>query len=128
MVRALDASLETGSLSRTHWLVVLFALVTGGIHVYAGLVEGRTPVLLAGVGFFGAVVLFLVDYRRSLLYVLGIVYTAVQLPLWYVVKAGEYTTLGYADKLIQVILIVLLVYLYWNTRMATGTDRESPTI
>ena len=128
MVQALDASLETGSFTRTHRLVVLLALLTGGIHVYAGLVEGRIPVLLAGVGFFGAVVLFLVDYRRSLLYVLGIVYTAVQLPLWYVVKAGEYTTLGYADKLIQVVLILLLVYLYWNTRMATGTSRESPTI
>ena len=94
MVQALDASLETGSLTRTHWLAVLFALGTGGIHVYAGLVEGRIPVLLAGVGFFGAVVLFFVDYRRTLLYILGIIYTAVQFPLWYVVKAGEYTTLG----------------------------------
>jgi hypothetical protein len=108
--------------------VVLLALVTGGIHVYAGLVEGRIPVLLAGVGFFGAVILFLVDYRRTLLYVLGIIYTAVQLPLWYVVKAGEYTTLGYVDKSIQVVLIVFLVYLYWNTRMATGTSRESAIV
>ena len=88
----------------------------------------RIPVLLAGVGFFGAVVLFLVDCRRSLVYVLGIIYTAVQLPLWYVVKAGEYTTLGYVDKGIQFVLIVLLVYLYWNTRMATGTSRESATV
>lgn len=128
MVQALDGSIETGSLTRTHWLAVLLALVTGGIHVYAGLVEGRIPVLVAGVGFFGAVGLFLVDYRRSLLYVLGIVYTAVQIPLWYVVKAGEYTTLGYVDKSLQVVLIALLVYFYWNTRSATGTSRESATV
>ena len=116
MVRSLAGYVETESLTPVHWLAVLLVLVTGAIHVYAGVVEGRAPVALAGVGFLGATVLFLVDYRRPLLYLVGVLYTAVQLPLWYVVKAGEYTTVGYVDKAVQVVLVVLLAYLYWRQR------------
>lgn len=116
MARVFGGSLDTGSLTRTHWLAILLAIATGVIHVYAGVGEGRLPVALAGVGFLGAVVLFLLGYRRTLLYVAGIVYTAIQIPLWYVVKAGEYTTIGYVDKSIQVGFIVLLAYLYWTNR------------
>jgi hypothetical protein len=127
MAQALNGSLKTGSLTRTHWLAILLALATGVIHVYAGIVEGRIPILLAGLGFLGAVVLFLLDYRRTLLYIVGIVYTTVQIPLWYVVKAGEYTMLGYVDKSIQVVFILLLVYLYWSERDVSTARRESPT-
>jgi hypothetical protein len=119
--------LETDTLTVVHWLAILLVLITGVIHVYAGLLEGRIPVTLAGVGFLGAAVLFLLNYRRSLLYPVGIVYTAVQIPLWYVANAGEYTTLGYADKAIQAVLIVVLAYLYWKHRgTAERTRDESP--
>lgn len=127
MAPTLDGALETDSLTATHLLAILLALTTGVIHVYAGLVEGRIPVVLAGVGFIGAVVLFLLDYRRSLLYVVGVVYTAVQFPLWYVVKAGEYTTLGYVDKAIQVAFVVLLAYLYWSERDARASSADPST-
>lgn len=60
--------------------------------------EGRIPVALAGVGFLGAIGMYLVDYRRQLLYLVGIVYTAIQIAIWYVVKTSEYTTVGYVDK------------------------------
>lgn len=123
MGRTLAEYVETDSLGRTHWVAVLLVLTTGVIHVYAGLVEGRIPVTLAGIGFLGAAVVFLADYRRPLLYAVGVVYTAVQFPLWYVAKAGEYTTLGYVDKTIQAVLIVVLAYLVWRTR--TAPDRES---
>ena len=126
MSLASDELVETRSLDAAHWLAVLLAISTGVVHVYAGLVEGRIPVALAGVGFLVAVALFLVDYRRPLLYLVGILYTAVQLPLWYVVKAGEYTTVGYLDKSIQVLLIVLLAYLYWRQR-GPSTPRGDPT-
>ena len=56
-----------------YWLAILLALATGIIHVYAGIVEGRIPVSLAGIGFLGAVVLFLLNYRRTPLYLGGIV-------------------------------------------------------
>jgi hypothetical protein len=44
-----------------------------------------------------------------------------------VVKAGEYTMLGYVDKSIQVVFILLLVYLYWSERDVSTARRESPT-
>lgn len=113
---------DIDSLTRVHWLAVALVLATGAIHLYSGLLEGRLPVALAGVGFVVAIGLFLADVHRPLLYVLGIPFTAVQLPLWYVAKAGEYTTLGYVDKAIQVVLIVLLAWLYWRHRQRSGAE------
>lgn len=107
-------SIETESVEPIQWLAVGLVLLTGILHVYAGLVEGRLPLTLAGVGFFGAIVLFLFDYRRRLLYLVGVVYTGIQIPLWYVANAGEFTALGYTDKAIQVILVAVLAYLYWS--------------
>jgi hypothetical protein len=127
MGRTLDGHVATESLGTVHWLAILLVLTTGVIHVYAGVIEARVPVALAGLGFIGATVLFLTDYRRSLLYPVGIVYTAVQIPLWYVAKAGEYTALGYVDKAIQVILVVVLAYLYWRTRGAPERGRDGTT-
>lgn len=101
--------IKTESFTPIHWLVVGLLVITGVIHLYAGFVEGRIPVTLAGVG------LFLLDYRRRVLYVVGIVYTGIQIPLWYVAKVGEFTLLGYADKVVQIVIIVLLAYLYWRT-------------
>jgi hypothetical protein len=125
MGQTVSSYTETDSLTTTHWLAILLVLITGVIHVYAGFVEGRVPVSLAGVGFLGAAVLFLLDYRRSLLYIVGIVYTAVQFPLWYVANAGEFTTLGYVDKILQGALIVVLTYLYWKARKTANKDREA---
>jgi hypothetical protein len=127
MGQTFSSYIETDSLTTTHWLAILLVLITGVIHVYAGVIEGRIPVSLAGVGFLGAAVLFLLDYRRSLLYLVGIVYTAVQFPLWYVANVGEFTMLGYVDKALQAVLIVILAYLYWKARRATNRDREATT-
>jgi hypothetical protein len=103
-----------GSLTQTQWLAVALIIVTGVLHVYAGLVEGRIPVALAGVGYAGAITLFLLDYRRRLLYLIGIPYTAVQFPLWIVAKS-EYGIVDYVDKTVQAVLILVLIYLYLNT-------------
>jgi hypothetical protein len=103
-----------GSLTQLQWLAVALVVVTGVLHVYAGVVEGRIPVALAGVGYAGALVLFFLDYRRRLLYLIGIPYTAVQIPIWLVVKS-EYGTIDYVDKAVQLVLILVLLYLYPNT-------------
>jgi hypothetical protein len=103
-----------GSLTQLEWLAVALVVVTGVLHVYAGIVEGRIPVALAGVGYAGSLVLFFFDYRRRLLYLLGIPYTAVQFPLWIVAKS-EYGMIDYVDKAVQVALILVLIYLYLNT-------------
>jgi hypothetical protein len=68
-------------------------------------------VLLAGIGFVGGIVLYLRGVRQRTLTLAAIPYTAIQIPLWYVAKAGEYTLVGYADKVAQVVLIVALVAL-----------------
>lgn len=112
-------SLELESIPTLGWLAIALVFTTGLLHIYAGLVEERIPVALAGIGFFAAMGLYLMNYRRRLLYLTGILYTTVQIPLWYVANAGEFTTIGYADKALQVLLIVILAYLYWQTNATT---------
>lgn len=51
---------------------------------------------------------------RYILYLIGIAYTGIQIPLWYVANVGEFTLFGYADKAVQIVIIVLLAYLYWR--------------
>lgn len=121
MERTQSDIVDTESIRTLGWVAIGLVFVTGVIHVYAGLVEGRIPVALAGFGFLGAIVLYVVGYRRTLLYLVGILYTAVQIPLWYVVKAGAYTTIGFVDKAVQAVLVLLLAYLYWQTRGASTT-------
>lgn len=67
--------------------------------------------LLAGAGFLGGVVLYLRGLRRRLLTLLAVPFTAVQIPLWYVAKAGNFTLVGYVDKAAQVVLVAALVAL-----------------
>jgi hypothetical protein len=112
---------QISSLTRLQWVAVVLVIVTGVLHVYAGIVEGRIPVALAGVGYAGALVLFFLDYRRRLLYLIGIPYTAVQFPLWIVAKS-EYGMIDYVDKAVQVGLILMLVYLYLNTPSESGRN------
>lgn len=108
-----NSASRIGSLTQLQWLAVALIVITGVLHVYAGVVEGRIPVALAGVGYAGGLVLFFLDYRRRLLYLIGIPYTAVQIPIWLVVKS-EYGMVDYVDKAVQVVLIVVLLYLYLN--------------
>lgn len=103
-----------GSLTQIQWLAVVLVVITGVLHVYAGIVEGRIPVALAGVGYGGALVLFFLDFQRKLLYLVGIPYTFIQIPIWLVVKS-EYGIVDYVDKAVQVVLILVLIYLYLNT-------------
>ena len=103
-----------GSLTQLQWIAIALVVITGVLHLFAGVVEGRAPVALAGIGYAGALVLFFLNYRRRLLYLIGIPYTAVQFPLWIVAKS-EYGTIDYVDKAVQVLLILVLIYLYLNT-------------
>ena len=114
-----------GSLTRLQWLAVVLVAITGVLHVFAGIVEGRVPVALAGVGYAGALVLFFLNYRRRLLYLIGVPYTAVQIPIWLVAKS-EYGVVDYVDKAVQVVLIVVLVYLYLNTPAEPAKPTATP--
>ena len=116
---------QMGSLTRLQWLAVVLVAITGVLHVFAGIVEGRVPVALAGVGYAGALVLFFLNYRRRLLYLIGVPYTAVQIPIWLVAKS-EYGVVDYVDKAVQVVLIVVLVYLYLNTPAEPAKPTATP--
>ena len=109
--------LHTETMTGLHWLGVALAAITGAIHLwlaYAFSSETGMAVafLIAGVGFLGGVAAVLFDYRRRLFYVLGIPFTAGQIPLWYVANAPDFGATGIADKVVQVVLVVVLVVLY----------------
>ena len=106
----------TTTVSNAHWAAVALAALTGLIHLYVGWARGRPSLALAGVGFFVGIALFLRGYRRRLLYALGMGYVLVQIALWAVFNAGEYTTIGYVDKAVQVLLVALLGYLFLTGR------------
>jgi hypothetical protein len=106
--------LET--LTPLHWLGVLLAVLTGVLHLYLGIAFITEPLgwsfIAAGIGFFLGVLAVLMDYRRRLVYLLGVPFTGGQIVAWYVVNAPDFSTLGIGDKVVQVILIVVLLVLY----------------
>mgnify|MGYP007025107651 CR=1 FL=1 len=102
--------------SRLEIIVIGLLVTTAATHLYAGVNESEQPLLLAGVGFIGGNGVYAWGYKRSLLTLVAIPYTAVQIPLWYVAKAGSFTPVGYIDKAAQVILVVALVALVIRQR------------
>lgn len=106
-----------------HWGAVILATITGIIHLGLGLgaIVGGSPqpldisFILAGLGFFGAVILFLRNYRRTQLYLVGILYTALQIVLWYIINQGADPAISPVeaiDKVVQVLLILTLAVLF----------------
>lgn len=108
--------LATESMTSLHWIGVLLAVITGVLHLGLGVSFGLTgfgvSFLVAGIGFLGGAAAVLVDYRRRLVYLLGIPFTLGQIVAWYLVNAPEFSTLGIADKVVQVAFVVVLVVLY----------------
>lgn len=99
------------SLSTLEKGVVVLVGITALTHIYPGVVEGAPPLVLAGVGFLGGAALYVRGIRRHALAIAAIPYTAVQIPLWVVIKAGDYTLVGYVDKAVQVVLVLALIAL-----------------
>ena len=110
--------LDTESLGALHWLVVGTALVSAVVHLYLGLLDlggfFGTSFLVATAGFVAGVVAILVNYRRRLVYLLGIPYTATQIVLWFALNQPipPISTAEVVDKTAQVVLVVALVSLY----------------
>jgi len=114
--------LAVESLTPLHWLGVAMALISAAVHIVLGV--GFLPhwmgvlFVLAGGGYIGGVLLLVIDYRRRLLYLVGIPYTLVQIVGWYVVNqpasVADLTAAGAIDKAAQLVLIVVLAVLYWR--------------
>lgn len=113
------SEIDTGSLTALHWIAVGLTIITGVIHLVLGVMffPGIQPVafLLAGLGFFGAVVLFLRGYRRRLLYQVGIPFVILQIVLYLLINQRVDPAISPVegiDKAAQILLVVLLVVLY----------------
>jgi hypothetical protein len=126
MATATSQRVATESLGGLHWAGAALAVVSGVIHLVLGvgsLLGGDAgfgvAFLLAGVAFLVAVGLLVIDYRRPLLYAVGVPFTAVQVVAWYWLNYAStgrpLASIGgieIADKLAQLLLIVVLVVLY----------------
>lgn len=111
--------IDTSSLTWMHWLAGALALLSGVIHLVIGVrfIDQPTgvPFILAGLGFFGGVGLALLDYRRRLLYLVGVVFVLAQIVAYYYINYLNDPAISPVegiDKAAQVVLIVLLVVLY----------------
>lgn len=109
-------TLQTDSLGGLHWLGIVLALITGVIHVFLAVSFIPEPMgwafLVAALGFFAAIGAMLIDWRRRLIYVLGVPFTAGQIVAWYFVNAPDFSPIGIGDKVVQVLLIAVIVLLY----------------
>lgn len=106
---------EVGSLTSLHWAGVALAAITGIVHLWLGVsfLDSGLGIafLVAGVGFFAGIAAVVADYRRRLVYLLGIPFTAGQIPIWLAVNWPDFGAIGIADKVVQVALIAVLVVL-----------------
>ena len=108
-----NTSIETTSLSTLHWIGIALAAVTGVVHLGIGVAFADVLLGLAGIGFFGAIALLLMNVRRKLLYLVGIPYTGIQVVLYFVFNWPDvFSPVGIGDKVVQVALVAVLVVLY----------------
>lgn len=112
-----SGTFETDTLGTEHWAAIVLAAITGVVHLVLG-VRGFPSAfgisfVLAGLGFFGAILLFLLNVRRRLLYLIGIPFTGIQFVLYFVLNWPDVVApAGIGDKVVQLLLIVLLIRLY----------------
>jgi hypothetical protein len=112
--------IDPKTLTPLHYAGVVLAVVSGLIHLRLGVSFAPSPLglsfLFAGVVFVAASVAVVADYRRRLLYRLGVPFTAGQIVLWYYANfvagpksfPGDVGTIGAVDKIAQVLFLVVL--------------------
>lgn len=113
----------THELTSIELLGVALAAFTGVVHLFMayeemGELNESLTFLVAGVVFFAGVVLFLRGIWPRWLYLAGAVFTGVQIPLW-ILEGMEEFTIGVTDKMVQAVLVVLLLYMFWQAGKRT---------
>jgi len=107
---------ERESLSALHLAGIALAVVSGLLHLFLGVNFIGSPIgwsfLVAGIGFVAGSAAVVANYRRPLVYLLGIPFTLGQVVAWYVINAPDFSAVGFIDKGAQVALVALLVILY----------------
>jgi len=93
--------------------IILLTVATALIHFYLNVLMGKLDLLftLNGIGYLGLLAILFVEFpilklQPRLVKWLLIIFTATTIFLW--VLFGERSLLGYVDKLIEVLLLILL--------------------
>lgn len=121
MATQTDSWFGERSTSTLDYGAIVLVVITGAIHLYEGIEHwGEEAIaiwfVLAGVGFAGAIVLFWLGFDQRLLYLIGIVYTAIQVIAYLAINWPDiFFALGVFDKIIQLVLIGTLAVLYQRT-------------
>lgn len=105
-----------------HWVTLALAAVTGVVHLYLYYLQANPAFLFAGVVFFGAIIATLLNVYRRVIYALGVPFTAGQIAIWYMVGMPD-MSIALVDKPVQAVLIVLLVYLFFNEKRLVEDER-----
>ncbi|WP_435158323.1 DUF7475 family protein [Haladaptatus sp. DFWS20] len=110
------------ALTSLDYVGIVLVILTGAIHIYEDIEdinEGIIGILfiLAGLGFFGALVLLYFGVNQPLLYGVGIIYTGIQFIAYFVLRWPDiYEPLRLFDKAVQALFILVLVILYLQKR------------
>lgn len=116
-------TLRTESLGGLHWIGIIAALLSAGVHLLLGIRMFPSGMgisfILAGLGFLGAIVLVLIAYHRRAVYAVGIPFVLIQIVLWFVINfvngpktfPADIGTLGAIDKIAQLVLLGVLIEL-----------------
>lgn len=114
---AAESRLGTGSLTTLHWVGIVAAVTTAAVHLVLGVQDlfggFGTLFLISTVGFLAGIAAVVVGYRRRLVYLLGLPFTAGQIVLWFALNQPipPISTVELVDKLAQMVLVVVLVVL-----------------
>lgn len=104
--------------------IVVLALATALIHIWLAIPETMVAFYLNGAGYIALVIalyLPLLSRRKRLARILLIGYTLLTIVLWLLI--GEQNLLAYADKLVEVLLVILLV-LEWRQATASVSIQD----
>lgn len=104
--------------------IVVLALATALIHIWLAMPETMVAFYLNGAGYIALVIalyLPLLSRWKRLARILLIGYTLLTIVLWLLI--GEQNLLAYADKLVEVLLVILLV-LEWRQATASVSIQD----
>ena len=93
--------------------IIVLTVVTAAVHLYLGF-QGLPLFVLNGLGYLALLAALylpvprLLPYRNAVRWVL-VGYTALTIVLWLVITGGISAAIGYMDKVVEVLLIVMLL-------------------
>lgn len=93
--------------------IIVLTVVTAAVHLYLGF-QGLPLFVLNGLGYLALLAALylpvprLVPYRNIVRWIL-VGYTALTIVLWLVITGGISAAIGYMDKIVEALLIIMLL-------------------